>query len=807
MYKNKPFVANRFIIRYINMKRLKTLFVLVFLLVSTQVTFAMTVGESTTSSASAVACTMDVKLCPDGVTYVGRTGPSCEFAKCPSVPVVCTDLKYNLKVGSTDATTSGEVTKLQAFLFPKYLKVESTGRLLGLTRAASVEFQKQYGISPAYGYVGPLTRAKIKELTCGGTSEKLSIESVFPTVAKVGQTVSLNGPGLNSGGDYILFDGYRIETDKTKGLNYLGFVVPEHLTNTINCIKAPCPLGLVKMVVPGVYTVQVVNNLGSTNVIKLEITDKDVISPSNQVKISSVQPQSAKVKQVVTIFGYNLFRPETRILFNGMSIPGKPVYTRQVGSFDSALEFVVPEFLSYTINCITTPCPQPPVKQVLPGTYELAVDNKLGRDAVKFEVLGDVVSGKPYLSSLSPIQGVVGAEVYIFGEKLNTGSEKIYFAGSIVESTTLATDRKGMLRFKVPGYITPCGYEEGVACRMVAQSVTPGKYDVVVKNASGLSNTLSFTVTTTGTTIAPKINSLTPSAEVIGTEVVIKGEGINIGGDEIYFGGSLVSPLLSVSADVVNTLRFKVPTTITPCGVGGQNLCRIASQSVVPGKYDVVVKNASGISNALSFTVKDASDITLAITNFYTTEYTFTNGNATSVGRKLIWTTTGAQNCYAYGAWSGQQSVNGEYALGFMSQPLSYTLTCYNEKGVSVSKTITDSGISTTQTPSISMINPVSGATGIQVTLSGSNFNPASDFIWFGGLKFAPNRTTGSANSLVFNVPTTLFECSVKSGEVCLATYQPTPLGYHPIKIESVNGKVSNVINYQVTSNGSTSEI
>src|SRR3989338_2837185 len=28
-------------------------------------------------------CTMEAKLCPDGKTYVGRTGPRCEFAACP----------------------------------------------------------------------------------------------------------------------------------------------------------------------------------------------------------------------------------------------------------------------------------------------------------------------------------------------------------------------------------------------------------------------------------------------------------------------------------------------------------------------------------------------------------------------------------------------------------------------------------------------------------------------------------------------------------------------------------------------------
>ncbi len=32
---------------------------------------------------NAVICTMDAKMCPDG-SYVGRTGPNCEFAACPT---------------------------------------------------------------------------------------------------------------------------------------------------------------------------------------------------------------------------------------------------------------------------------------------------------------------------------------------------------------------------------------------------------------------------------------------------------------------------------------------------------------------------------------------------------------------------------------------------------------------------------------------------------------------------------------------------------------------------------------------------
>ncbi len=34
------------------------------------------------STPSSKACTLEAKLCPDG-SYVGRTGPNCEFSPCP----------------------------------------------------------------------------------------------------------------------------------------------------------------------------------------------------------------------------------------------------------------------------------------------------------------------------------------------------------------------------------------------------------------------------------------------------------------------------------------------------------------------------------------------------------------------------------------------------------------------------------------------------------------------------------------------------------------------------------------------------
>ena len=38
---------------------------------------------STFPTPSGIMCTAEAKMCPDGKTFVGRTGPNCEFSACP----------------------------------------------------------------------------------------------------------------------------------------------------------------------------------------------------------------------------------------------------------------------------------------------------------------------------------------------------------------------------------------------------------------------------------------------------------------------------------------------------------------------------------------------------------------------------------------------------------------------------------------------------------------------------------------------------------------------------------------------------
>ncbi|MDP3917237.1 MAG: hypothetical protein Q8Q42_03030 [Nanoarchaeota archaeon] len=43
-----------------------------------------------------VACSTEAKICPDG-SAVGRVGPDCEFEKCPTDKIPCTDEQKNAK--------------------------------------------------------------------------------------------------------------------------------------------------------------------------------------------------------------------------------------------------------------------------------------------------------------------------------------------------------------------------------------------------------------------------------------------------------------------------------------------------------------------------------------------------------------------------------------------------------------------------------------------------------------------------------------------------------------------------------------
>jgi len=72
---------------------------------------AARIVSSSSSSSEPMACTMEAKLCPDGETYVGRTGPNCEFETCPGASSAPSCEPYRCVDGTThpSCTEDGHV--------------------------------------------------------------------------------------------------------------------------------------------------------------------------------------------------------------------------------------------------------------------------------------------------------------------------------------------------------------------------------------------------------------------------------------------------------------------------------------------------------------------------------------------------------------------------------------------------------------------------------------------------------------------------------------------------------------------------
>lgn len=79
----------------------------------------------------------------------------------------CIDLQNNLKFGDRDVNKKGEVTILQNYLKSQgYLTIAPSGYFGTSTLKAVLNFQKANNIKPALGFVGSLTKSKIKDLSC-----------------------------------------------------------------------------------------------------------------------------------------------------------------------------------------------------------------------------------------------------------------------------------------------------------------------------------------------------------------------------------------------------------------------------------------------------------------------------------------------------------------------------------------------------------------------------------------------------------------------------------------------------------------
>lgn len=113
----------------------------------------------------------------------------------------CVELTSDMRYGMKDSQVNGQVSDLQLFLQDKgYLSSDPTGYFGGLTRSAVMKFQVSKGIT-GNGLVGPLTRGKIKALSCGyvvNTQNTQPTSVATSTASSTVTSVTLYDPFLSA---------------------------------------------------------------------------------------------------------------------------------------------------------------------------------------------------------------------------------------------------------------------------------------------------------------------------------------------------------------------------------------------------------------------------------------------------------------------------------------------------------------------------------------------------------------------------------------------------------------------------------
>ncbi|MDO8407945.1 MAG: peptidoglycan-binding protein [bacterium] len=141
------------------------------------------------------------------VGYVGSLTHAAIERYCTGTPVTvtaaCPDvaLTHDLSLGATDSATGGDVSSLQTFL-----GISPTGYFDSATKQSAVSWQASNSISPAVGYVGPLTRAAIiKRCNPSGESTVDVSFSATPSVGTAPLAVAFSSSGAGLGtGQYII---------------------------------------------------------------------------------------------------------------------------------------------------------------------------------------------------------------------------------------------------------------------------------------------------------------------------------------------------------------------------------------------------------------------------------------------------------------------------------------------------------------------------------------------------------------------------------------------------------------------------
>ena len=348
--------------RLIRMTRKAALFVLVPLIAASLIGVAL--AQTASLPTAQMACTMEARQCPDG-SWVGRTGPNCEFSQCPSSSSPCRAIERNLSRGVIHSA----VSSLQDFLASQgYFSGASIGIFGPATQRAVIAFQRDNGL-PATGYVGALTRAALAK-RCGTPpiANAVRIYSMTPRSGPVGTLVTIDGTGFTNDNTIHFGSGVvphvAMSGQNIGGVQKLTFIVPDALTPACYYMSPRCLMPS-RETSPGNYDVSVENTNGTSNGVTFTVTGGTTQTP----RIDSEVPTQGPVGTSVTLIGQG-FESAGVLRFAEGSIP----FTTSAGG--TRINFTVPE--SVGPYCAPTMYCAMYMRLVTPGTYDVYLQNTDG---------------------------------------------------------------------------------------------------------------------------------------------------------------------------------------------------------------------------------------------------------------------------------------------------------------------------------------------------------------------------------------------------------------------------------------------
>jgi hypothetical protein len=411
-------------------------------------------------------------------------------------PAVCTTLTKNVSYGMSDSYSSNDIVRLQQFLLSQsYLNnISPTGYFGGATLKAVKEYQFDHDIQST-GTVGPLTRASIQNVSCGGNSynynnQPVFISSLSATSAAVGSSVTIYGNGFDSSYNTVNINGTVVTGYANNNGTSLTFVVPQINTyyNNQNC--SYYYYGCQDQ--SAVYQLTVSNSRGTSNAVSFTITN-GYNNNNGLPTITNVTGPTSIAAGTQGVWGFTL-NNNSNSSYVTSSITWGDENTYNYNYYNNSQSSQTTytqgqQTVSFTHTYQTA------------GYYTITytVTDSYGRQNTTtstVNVTGYSNSNYLSLSYLSPNQGRVGTSVMLQGSGFSSYDNVVHF-GNGGAKNVYSSNNGSTIYFTIPSYVGPCDtvMSSGYACATYVQQVTPGTYPVYVSNNLGQTNTLYFTVT------------------------------------------------------------------------------------------------------------------------------------------------------------------------------------------------------------------------------------------------------------------------------------------------------------------------